>query len=148
MSNRFQAVFAVLLLCGLAACDGQPESGYREGPKGYVEFYLPEPAAGGEDLGIDVQVYRIDNGRRSFLGMTRKWGHLAEPRRGLTVPVAPGRQDFVVVFGGAEAPVTVEVGDGSYLRVRVEPTGLDTRQVLGTMRQLSFGLKATPEPAQ
>lgn len=134
------------MLAGLAACGDRPKTAFSEGPRGYVEFYLPEPGPGEEDLGIDIQVYRIENGRRQFLGMTQKWKQLAEPRRGLTVAVPPGRQAFVAVFGSAEAPVEVEVKEGAYQRVRIEPTGLSSRQMIGTMRQLSFGLKATPEP--
>ncbi len=78
--------------------------------------------------------------------MTQKWKHLAEPRRGLTVPAPPGEQAFVVVYGGAEAPVNVEVKDGACHRVRIEMTGLSSRQVIAATRQLSFGLKAMAEP--
>ena len=147
--TRFQAaIAAIFLLAGLAACGDRPESAFSEAPRGYVEFYVPEPKLGEESLGIDVQVYRIENGKREFLGMTQKWKHLAEPRRGLTVSVPPGERSFVVVYGSAEAPVSVEVKDGAYHRVRIEMTGLSSQQVIGTTRQLSFGLKATPEPAQ
>jgi hypothetical protein len=144
---RFQAALAaIFLLAGLAACGDRPEVAFSEEPRGYVEFYMPAAKPGEEDLGIDTQVYRIENGQREFLGMTQKWTHLAEPRRGLTVAVPPGRRAFVVAFDGAEAPVTVEVQEGAYQRVRIELTGLSSQQVIGTMRQLSFGLKATPEP--
>ncbi len=136
------------MLAGLAACGDRPETAFSEGPRGYVEFYLPAAGPGEEDLGIDTQVYRIENGQREFLGMTQKWKQLAEPRRGLTVAVPPGRQAFVVAFGSAEAPVDVEVKEGVYQRVRIELTGLSSQQVIGTTQQLSFGLKATPEPTQ
>lgn len=147
--TRFQAVLVIFfLLSGLGGCGNRTETAFVDGPKGYVEFYMPEPGLGEESLGIDVQVYRIENGKREFLGMTQKWKHLAEPRRGLTVAVPPGRQAFVVAFGSAEAPVAVEVKDGTYQRVRIELTGLSSQQVFGATQQLSFGLKATPEYAR
>ncbi len=147
--TRFQAaIAAILLLAGLAACGDKPETALSEGHRGYVEFYLPEPRLGEESLGIDVQVYRIENGKREFLGMTRKWKNLAEPRRGLTVTVPPGNLDFVVVYGSAEAPLSLIVHEGTYHRVRVETTGLSSQQMIGTTRQLSFGLKAVPDPAR
>jgi hypothetical protein len=146
--TRFQAaVAAIFLLAGLAACGDKSEPAFSDDPKGYVEFYLPEPRLGDENVGIDLQVYRIENGKRVFLGMTQKWKNLAEPRRGLTIAAPPGEQGFVVVYGSAEAPVTVKVEEGGYHRVRIEMTGLSSQQVIGTMRQLSFGLKATPEPS-
>lgn len=136
-----------MLLIGLGGCGDKPEAAFNEGPRGYVEFYMPETRLGEESVDVDTQVFRIEKGSRQFLGMTQKWDKLAEPRRGLTVTVPPGEQSFVVVFGSAEAPVRVKVGEGEYRRVRIEMTGLNARQVLGTTRQLSFGLKATPEPA-
>jgi hypothetical protein len=145
--TRFQAaIVAILLLSGLAACGDKPETAFSEGHRGFVEFYLPEPRLGEESLGIDTQVYRIVNGQREFLGMTQKWKNLAEPRRGLTVTVPPGNLSFVVVYGSAEAPVSLIVHEGTYHRVRIEMTGLSSQQVIGTTRQLSFGLKATAEP--
>ncbi len=146
---RFQAaITAIFLLAGLAACGNKSEPAFSEEPKGYVEFYMTETRLGEESVGIDTQVYRIENGKRVFLGMTQKWKHLAEPRRGLTVSAPPGEQAFVVVYGGAEAPVTVKVEEGAYQRVRIEMTGLSSRQVIGATHQLSFGLKAAPEPAR
>lgn len=149
MRIRFQALLSGLfLLLGLAACGDKPESAYLEGPKAYVEFYMPEARLGDESVDVDTQVYRIENGQREFLGMTRKWKHLAQPRRGLTVAVPPGEQNFVVVHENAEASVAVKLEEGAYLRVRIEMTGLSAEQVIGATRQLRFGLKATPEPAQ
>jgi hypothetical protein len=149
MRTRLKAALAAMfLLAGLAACGEKPETGFSNEPRGYVEFYLPEPKFGEESIGIDIQVYRIENGKRVFLGMTQKWKHLAEPRRGLTVPVPPSEQSFVVAYGSAEAPVTVKVEEGAYQRVRIEMTGLSSQQVIGTTQQLSFGLKATAEPAR
>ena len=146
--KRFQAVLAaIFLLAGLAACGDKPEAAFSEEPRGYVEFYMPEPRLGEESIGIDTQVYRIENGKRVFLGMTRKWKNLAEPRRGLTISVPPGEQAFIVVYGGAEAPVTVKVEEGGYHRVRIEMTGVSYQQVIGTTRQLRFGLRATLMPA-
>ena len=145
--TRFQAVIAIIsLLSGLGGCGDKPETAFSEGHRGYVEFYLPEPRLGEEGLGIDTQVYRIENGKREFLGMTQKWKNLAEPRRGLTVTVPPGNLAFVVVHGSAEAPVNLIVHEGTYHRVRIEITGLSSQQVIGTTRQLSFGLKATADP--
>jgi hypothetical protein len=145
--SRFQAaLLAIFLLCGLAACGDKPQTAFNEGHRGYVEFYLPEAGPEKESLGIDVQVYRIENGKREFLGMTQKWKNLAEPRRGLTVKVPSGNLTFVVAYGSAEAPVKLIVHDGTYHRVRIETTGLSSQQVIGATQQLSFGLKATPEP--
>ena len=145
--SRFQAaLLAVFLLSGLAACGDKPETAFSGVHRGFVEFYLPEPRLGEESLGIDTQVYRIENGQRVFLGMTQKWMNLAEPRRGLTVTVPPGNLDFVVVYGNAEAPFNLIVHEGTYHRVRIELTGLSSQQLIGTTRQLSFGLKAMPEP--
>lgn len=147
--TRFQAATAVIfLLAGLAACNDQPEVDFSEGPKGYVEFYMPETRMGEESIGVDTQVYRIENGRRVFLGMTRKWKGLAEPKRGLTVAAPPGEQSFLVVLDRAEAPVTVKIEEGGYHKVRIDMTGLSHEQVIGATRQLRFGLQATVESSK
>lgn len=141
----FQVIATLSLLAGLTACGEKNETEFSEEPKGYVEFYMPEPRLGEESIGVDTQVYRIVNGRREFLGMTLLWKGLAEPRRGLTVAVPPGEQRFVVVHGSAEAPVSVEVEMGAYHRVRIEMTGVSARQMIGATRQIRFGLQATVE---
>ncbi len=139
------AVFFALI--GLSACGNKPEPPLNEVPKGYVEFYMPETRLGGERVDVDAQVYRIDNGRREFLGMTREWKHLAEPRRGLTVSVSPGARSFLVAYGSAEAPVAVMVEEGTYRRVRIQMTELGEQQMIGATRQLHFVLKAAVDPA-
>lgn len=136
----------MFLLGGLAACGDKPEANFSNEPRGYVEFYLPAAKPGEEDIGVDTQIYRIENNKREFLGMTQKWQGLAEPRRGLTISAPPGEQVFVVVHGSAEAPVAIKVEEGGYHRVRIEMTGLGYQQMIGTTRQLRFGLQATAEP--
>jgi hypothetical protein len=81
------------------------------------------------------------------MGMTRKWKGLAESKRGLTIAVPPGEQFFLVVHETAESPVTVNVVEGGYHKVRIDMTGVSHEQVIGATRQLRFGLKASVEPS-
>lgn len=134
------------VLAGLAACsEPPPPQAFVEGPKGYVEFYLPEPAAGDNALHRDVQVFRLRQGAREFLGMTRKWSALAVARRGLTATLPPGPQDFILAADGAETPLHVEVEDGAYHRVRIDLIGVDAQQVVGATQQVRFRIEARVE---
>ena len=146
--SRFQtAIAAISLLLGLAACgDKFEEAPFSEAPRGYVEFYMPAAGPGEEDLGVDTQIYQIENGQRVFKGMTIKWKGLAESKRGLTVAAAPGEQRFVIVYDQIEVPVKLKIEKGSYRRVRIEMTGMNADRMLGTSLQYRFGLQATVEP--
>lgn len=152
-------VAGLWLIVGLAACTDKPqEAAMSEAPKinepkvneprGYVEFAMPESAPGEASIGVDTQIYQIENGQRVFKGMTRKWKGLAEQKRGLTVVARPGEHDFVVVHEGAQATVKVAVKQNGYHRVRISMTGLSQQEMIGTTRQLRFGLQAVVEPSQ
>jgi hypothetical protein len=138
----------VILLIGLAACGEKFEAApFSEEPRGYVEFYMPAAMPGEEDLGVDTQIYQIENGQRVFKGMTLKWNGLSEPKRGLTVAAAPGEQSFLIVYDSTEVPVKLKVEQGGYHKVRIAMTGLSSEQIIGTTRQYRFGLEATVEPS-
>jgi hypothetical protein len=132
-----------VVLTGLAAC-GEPDtaSAFVEGPRGYIEFYLPERDAGDQAVHRDVQVFHLRGGAREFLGMTRKWSELAEARRGLTATLAPGHHDFVLAAEGAETPVRVEVENGAYHRVRIVLVPVDARHMIGATQQVQFRIEA------
>jgi hypothetical protein len=136
------------LLTGLTAC-GKPETepAFDEGPKGYVEFYLPE-SEGVENLHRDVQIFHVLGGEREFLGMTRKWGKLTEARRGLTATLPPGKHDFIIAAEDAEAAASVQVEKNGYRRVKIGFTGIGNRQLIGTTQQVQFGIRAEVEPLQ
>lgn len=137
------------MISGLTACTDKPqETAFSEEPKGYVEFAMPESAPGEASIGVDTQVYQIENGQRVFKGMTRKWKGLAEQKRGLTIVATPGEHDFVIVYEGAEATAKVAVKQNGYHRVRISMTGMSQQEMIGTTRQLRFGLQAVVEPAQ
>jgi hypothetical protein len=149
--RRRRAAVPVLLMLAMltlvAGCDSAfQDPAFQEGPKGFVEFYIPEPKLGEEGVKVDVQVFRMDGGKRIFLGMTKKWNGLAETRRGLTAAVPPGRQDFVVAHGDAETGISVAVREGGYHRVRIGFTAISNQQMIGTSEQLSFGIQATVDP--
>lgn len=145
--NALRRVLWLAVLSGLAACDEPPSpQTFIEGPKGYVEFYLPEVAAGEHAVHRDVQVFRLrQGGGREFLGMTRKWGALAVARRGLTATLPPGSHDFILAAEGAETPLHVEVEDGAYHRVRIDLVGVDAQQVVGATQQVRFRIEARIE---
>ena len=144
---RFLA--GMVLLAGLAGCgDEFEEAPFSAAPRGYVEFYMPAARPGEEDIGVDTQIYQIENGQRVFKGMTIKWKGLAEPKRGLTVATMLGEQSFVIVYDKIEVPVKLRVEKGSYRKVRIDMTGLRADRMLGTSLQYRFGLQATVEPAQ
>lgn len=144
MANLLQATVLVL---GLSACGDKPqEETFSNMAKGYVEFYMPESSPGQESTGVDTQIFQIENGQRVFKGMTRKWKGLAEPKRGLTITVAPGEHDFVIVYDSAEAPVRLSVRENGYHKVRIEMAGLTHHEMVGATRQLRFGLRANVEP--
>jgi hypothetical protein len=137
------------LLLGLAACDlDNRETVFQEGPKGFVEFYIPESSQGEASVNVDAQIYRTEHGQRIFMGMTRKWNGLAEQKRGLTVAVAPGKQEFVIVHGDARTGAEVVVKEGGYHRVRIGFTGISQRQMIGTTYQVQFRMQASVEPQQ
>lgn len=135
----------LFVLMGLAAC-GKPdqETVFDEGPKGYVEFYLPVSETG-NDLHRDVQVFHVRGSDRTFLGMTRKWNHLVQARRGLTVTVLPGEHDFVIAAEGAETTASVKVENNGYHRVRVDFTGISNQQMIGATEQVQFSIQASVE---
>ena len=147
-------VAGLWLIFGLTACTDKPqEAAFSEEPKineprGYVEFAMPESAPGEASIGVDTQIYQIENGQRVFKGMTRKWKGLAEQKRGLTIVATPGEHDFVIVYEGAEAAAKVAVKQNGYHRVRISMTGMSQQEMIGTTRQLRFGLQAAVEPAQ
>jgi hypothetical protein len=137
----------LILLVGLTACgDKFEEAPFSEEPRGYVEFYMPAANPGEEDLGVDTQIYQIENGRRVFKGMTKKWKGLAESKRGLTVAAAPGEQSFVIVYDRTEVPVKLKIEKDGYRKVRIDMAGLTSEQMIGATRQYRFGLQATVEP--
>jgi hypothetical protein len=140
------ALGMLVLLGFLAACDSKyQEPAFQEGPKGFVEFYIPEPKAGEEGIKVDLQVFHMDAGKRVFLGMTRKWNGLAETRRGLTAALPPGRQDFVIAHGDAETSASVTVREGGYHRVRIGLTGISNQQMIGATEQVKFRIQAEVE---
>jgi hypothetical protein len=140
-------IAGVILLAGLAACgDKFEEAPFSEEARGYVEFYMPAAMPGEEDLGVDTQIYQIENGQRVFKGMTKKWNGLAEPKRGLTVAAAPGERSFVIVYDRTEVPVKLRIEKDGYRKVRIDMTGLTSEQRIGVTRQYRFGLQATVEP--
>lgn len=136
------------LLIGLTAC-GKPEPGtaFDDGPKGYVEFYLPE-SEGAESLRRDVQIFHVQAGKREFLGMTRKWSKLAEARRGLTATLPPGKHDFVIAAEGAETTASVQVEKNGYHRVRIGFAGVSNQQMIGATEQVQFSIRAEVDPLQ
>ncbi len=135
-------------LIGVTACGKpEPEAAFDEGPKGYVEFYLPE-TQGVESLHRDVQIFHVLGGEREFLGMTRKWGKLSEARRGLTATLPPGRHDFVIAAEGAETTASIKVEKNGYHRVRIGYTGISNQQMIGATEQVQFSIQAEVEPLQ
>jgi hypothetical protein len=150
--RRGRAALPVLLMLAMlklvAGCDSAfHEPAFEEGAKGFVEFYISERKLGEEGVKVDVQVFRMDGGKRTFLGMTKKWNGLTETRRGLTAAVPPGRQDFVIAHGDAETGISVAVREGGYHRVRIGFTAISNQQMIGTSEQLKFRIQATVEPA-
>lgn len=142
-----QALWLAVLI-GLSACGKpEPEKVFDEGPKGYVEFYLPE-SEGAASLHRDVQVFHVLGGEREFLGMTRKWGRLSEARRGLTATLPPGKHDFVIAADGAEATASIKVEKNGYHRVRIGFTGINNQQMIGATEQVKFRIQANVEPLQ
>lgn len=149
LSKMAKLLQATVLVAGLSACGDKPQAPtFHDQPKGYVEFYMPESRPGEESIGIDTQIYQIENGQRVFLGMTRKWSGLAVPKRGLTVTATPGEHDYVIVYDSAEATARVAVKEGGYHKVRIDMTGMTHQEMIGATRQLRFGLQASVEPPQ
>jgi hypothetical protein len=144
-----RSIIGLFLFLGLAACDNKhPETAFQEGPKGFVEFYAPVSSQGGADVNVDTQIYRIERGQRIFMGMTSKWNGLAEQKRGLTVAVAPGKQEFAIVHDDAETGVEVLVKEGGYHRVRIGFSDITHRQTIGATYQVQFRIRATVDPPQ
>lgn len=136
------------MLTLVAGCDSAIQDPvFEEGPKGFVEFYIPEPKLGEGGVKVDVQVFRMEGGKRIFLGMTKKWNGLAETRRGLTASVPPGSQHFVVAHGDAETGISVAVSEGGYQRVRIGFADISNQKMIGTTEQLNFRIQATVDPA-
>lgn len=136
------------VLIGMTACGKpEPEAAFDDGPKGYVEFYLPEPE-GTESLHRDVQIFHVQGGEREFLGMTRKWSKLSEARRGLTATLPPGKHDFVIAADGAETSASLKVEKNGYHRVRIGFEGVSNQQMIGATEQVQFRIQAEVEPRQ
>lgn len=154
LSKMVSLLQVAVLVTGLSACGDKPQEGVfsnapkLDEPRGYVEFYMPESRPGEASIGVDTQIYQIENGQRVFKGMTQKWKSLAEPKRGLTVTTTPGEHDFVIVHEGAKTTAKVAVKQNGYHRVRISMTGMSQQEMVGITRQLRFGLQASVEPEE
>lgn len=133
----------------LGAC-GEPQEreAFIEGPKGFVEFYIPGDDPLAAEMHADAQVFLVRNGERVFKGMTLKWKKTAGARHGVVVAVPPGAHTFSVEVAGGGTPVSVNVEKDAYLPVRVTSSGITRTQIVGMTNRVQFKIHATPEAPQ
>ncbi|MCA1978709.1 MAG: hypothetical protein LDL19_05675 [Thiobacillus sp.] len=138
----------VVLAAGLllAACGApQQTETHDAGPRGYVAFYIPADDPAYSDLHVGAQIYRIEAGKRVFVGSTQKWKNLVPARHGLTVALPPGAYTFSVEMAGGAAPVSLTVEQDVYTPVRIGAVDLVRSQMIGMSEQVHFNIRATPE---
>lgn len=150
MSEIFRRVFLCVTVAVLvAACSESNEPGkFIEGPKGYVEFYIPSDDPLAAEMHADAQVFLVRNGERVFKGMTLKWKKTAGARRGVVVAVPPGTHTFSVEVAGGGTPVSVNVEKDAYVPVRITSSGITRTQIIGMTNRVQFKIHATPEAPQ
>lgn len=147
IARLHRAILLTFAAVTLSAC-AEPRDAFIEGPKGYVEFYIPGEDPLVAELKADAAVYLLSDGQRVFQGMTLKWKKLAPARHGLVVAVPPGGHRFSVEVAGGETPVTVNLEKDAYIPVRITSSGVSRAAMLGTTNRVRFRIDATPESAR
>lgn len=149
MRRNRRAMSLCLAAAILTACDEPRErEAFLEGPKGFVEFYIPGGDPLAAEMHADAQVFLVRNGERVFKGMTLKWKKAADARHGLVVAVPPGAHTFSVEVAGGATPVSVNVEKDAYLPVRITSSGITRTQIIGMTNRVQFKIHATPEAPQ
>jgi hypothetical protein len=141
--GRRVGLFCVAALL-LNAC-GEPRESFVEGPRGFVEFYIPGDDPLAAELNADASIFLLRDGRRVFQGMTLRWSKLTPVRHGLVVAVAPGNHRFSVEVAGGETPVTVAVEENGYVPVRISSSGPSRTAMLGTTDRVQLRISASVE---
>jgi hypothetical protein len=104
------AFFALAAGCRTMTTDRVPSGEQR----GYVEFYV----ASGENLGFQVPIYEVIDGKDYPAGSACLWNRWTTRR----VAAEPGKHVYLVALGTARKKVTVEVEEGMIVPVRITLT--------------------------
>jgi len=114
-------------------------------PKGCVRFYYDTK----EDIGGQIQVYRIKNNERIYEGRTSNWALGKET--GFILSKSPGEYDFLLTIGTGEGNVHVRVEEGMMTPVRIS-LKTRTKSIKHTDQYITttthFRMPLTVEPMQ
>ena len=113
VSLVLKMVIGLFLISSLLGCLSVRDRVPKGMPKGCIKFYKYTR----ESIGIQAQVYRIENNEKIFAGRTSNWGFGKET--GLKLFLPPGEYDFLLTLATAETNVHVRVEEDTMTPVRI-----------------------------